>query len=258
MVKMMPLSPSSLNLFAQCPLKYEGRYIKKILKWDNNKESFIYGRLIHEGLEQRLKRGPTFDLLAYFMQDAKKKNLLHCEDKFNAVVANTSQFLSNIDRMMRDKWSVYVEREAVTDGEGRSCGWWDDTCFMRAKIDVLLVSPNGNEVIIVDWKTGKASSINEFQLDFIALTLVPEFGLRRYSALDFLVDSGKVKKFEVEADIASPKYISENAYIQSKMCRTVQKIKGLMTAHTLNEFPATPSRLCRWCEMDSCQYAGGN
>lgn len=258
MPKMIPISPSSLRMFAQCPFKYEARYIKKLFKVDGTSEPLVYGNLVHKGLEFRLKHSPGFDLLAYFQQEASREGLSHCGSKFKSVVSNTSQLLSNLDRMMASGWAVYVEREVAIDGDGRVCGWWDDRCFMRTKLDALLVSPDESEIIILDWKTGKASSINEFQLDFNGLALVPEYGLRKYAALDFLVDSGEVKKFEIEVDIALPKHVAADSYMQSKQCQVIQKIKDLMEAHVLNKFPAQPGRFCRWCELDSsnCKHKG--
>lgn len=254
MSKCLPFSPSSLNLYKQCPRKYQARYITKEFKPDGNKEPLVYGNLIHAGLENRLKHGT--DLMGYYMQKAPGLGLTHCESKFKNVVANTSKFIDNIDRMMSQGWQVYIEMEAATDGQGNKVGWWDKNCFMRAKVDVFMISPDRSDCIVVDWKTGKGSSINPYQLDFIGLTLVPEFGIREYSALDFLVDSGETKPFKINVDVALPKHAAIKECLNSKMLPTIQAIKDLQEAHVLDKWPATRNRYCNWCELTSCQHYG--
>lgn len=253
MSKLLPISPSSLNLFKQCPKKYFERYIAKSFK-PSISEALTYGNLIHEGLEHRVKHGT--DLLSYYKQKAPGLGLVHCESKFENVVANTHKFLDNLDRMMDGGWQVYVEMEAATDGQGGRVLWWDKNCFMRAKIDVFMISPDRSDCIIIDWKTGKGSSINPYQLDFIGMTLVPEFGIRKYSAIDFLVDSGEIRKFKIDVDVALPKHISIKECVNSKMLPTIQAIKDLQAAYLTDEWVAKSNRFCNWCEIsDKCSFS---
>lgn len=234
-------------MFKDCPAKYEARYITRRLVVDFSGPAAMRGLDAHALLEYTLKHGYPSYPITY---EVSKGNMRTTSwDDHPDILENTRTMVGNINQMMAQGWRVYIEMEAATDGNGKVCGWWDKRCFMRAKIDVFMVSPDGSAAIILDWKTGRAENINPYQLDFIGLVLVPEFGLREYAAIDYLIDTGEPRQYQVVVDRALPKFLSAQDRAGSRMVATLEAISDIQIAHNENKFIATPSaKVCRYCE----------
>lgn len=257
MIKMMPMSPSSLHLFDQCPRRYQNKYVtKEFPVREFGGPQAERGTILHGLLEHTLKHGYTEGLIPIKL--SKRKTVQASWLQYQPEWERCKDAVGNIQDMMRTKWDVFVEMEIATDGNGKMCGWWDEQCFMRAKVDVFLISPDKSTAIIWDWKTGQAKHINPHQFNFIGLTLVPEFGLRNYGAMDFLIDAAEGEQgrpFVIPVDRALPKYLASDQYASSPLAPTIDAIKQLQEAHVLNKWTEKKS-FCGNCEVKSCINQG--
>lgn len=249
MIEPMPQSPSSLKLYSDCPRRYQNRYITKEFPSEFGAAA-ERGTVIHALLERTLK-GEYMDG-PLRVEVSKGRFVTGSWNEYQKEWENCKDLVSNIHEFMEDGWDIFVERELATTSTGASCGWWDKNCYMRAKIDVLMVNPDKTQILILDWKTGKSKYINEFQLPFIGLVLIPYYGCRIYGAMDFMIDQGDAIRSTVNIVRPLPKYMRNKTCESVDIRLVIETLRKLNEAHINNSWPCVPNGLCRFCEVATC------
>jgi CRISPR/Cas system-associated exonuclease Cas4 (RecB family) len=133
------LSWSRVNDFRTCPFKFKEKYITKSYPDESNNPAFAKGTEVHKQLEEYVK--------------AKKKGI----DKPTGFIAKAG--LPIVDRIMSMPGEAFPELQLAITPDWSKVAWFSKDIKYRAIIDLLHV--HGDQALIVDYKTGKASPYTE-------------------------------------------------------------------------------------------------
>jgi RecB family exonuclease len=212
-------SYSSIKLYENCPLRY---YRQRILKdvVDEGGEASKHGERIHAFLENRLK---TDQLLPQ-------------------EVAHYEPLCSMVERLAHGG-QLEIEKELVLTENLTPTGWWDSDAWLRSKLDVLVI--NGNDAIVMDWKTGKRKA-DFFQMQMFAAQVFKHYPevVRVKTILVWL------KTLEQDTETYNRVNINE---VWAEIMKRIQRIHSSVEH---DNWPAKPSGLCRYCPCrHNCDFA---
>jgi CRISPR/Cas system-associated exonuclease Cas4 (RecB family) len=212
-------SYSSIKLYENCPLRY---YRQRILKdvVDEGGEASKHGERIHAFLENRLK---TDQLLPQ-------------------EVAHYEPLCSMVERLAHGG-QLEIEKELVLTENLTPTGWWDSDAWLRSKLDVLVI--NGNDAIVMDWKTGKRKA-DFFQMQMFAAQVFKHYPevVRVKTILVWL------KTLEQDTETYNRVNINE---VWAEIMKRIQRIHSSVEH---DNWPAKPSGLCRFCPCrHNCDFA---
>jgi RecB family exonuclease len=212
-------SYSSIKLYENCPLRY---YRQRILKdvVDEGGEASKHGERIHAFLENRLK---TDQLLPQ-------------------EVAHYEPLCSMVERLAHGG-QLEIEKELVLTENLTPTGWWDSDAWLRSKLDVLVI--NGNDAIVMDWKTGKRKA-DFFQMQMFAAQVFKHYPevVRVKTILVWL------KTLEQDTETYNRININE---VWAEIMKRIQRIHSSVEH---DNWPAKPSGLCRFCPCrHNCDFA---
>lgn len=211
-------SYSSLKLFENCPLRYYRQRIIKDIK-DEGGEASIHGDRIHKLLEARLRGSDLDPEISRYgpLCDAVEKLALEGE--------------------------LLIEHEMVLTENLTPTTWWAKDAWLRSKLDILVLK--GPDAVVMDWKTGKRYP-DFFQMLMFAAQVFkyyPEVQRVR-SSLVWLKDLSMDTEDYDRADMAR------------LWSQIMSKIHRIEEAVEVDNWPARPSGLCRYCPArHDCKYA---
>lgn len=212
-------SYSSIKLYENCPLRYyRQRIIKDVV--DEGGEASKHGERIHQYLEYRLK----------------SNQLLPQE------VAQYEPLCSMVERIAHGG-QLEIEKELVLTENLTPTGWWDSDAWLRSKLDVLVI--NGNDAIVMDWKTGKRKA-DFFQMQMFAAQVFKHYPevVRVKTILVWL------KTLEQDTETYNRININE---VWAEIMKRIQRIHSSVEH---DNWPAKPSGLCRYCPCrHNCDFA---
>jgi hypothetical protein len=232
---MIPISPSNYQKFLDCPYQYSGVYVTKEIKFQEN-EAMRRGSRLHKCLELTLKGSE----LSAGWRDEDQEILNFCQPVLNIV-----------RRAMANDWSVFIEHEAAVNRRGQSAGWWQ-TDYLRSKIDVVAADMKNKTAMLVDWKSGKTPG-KEAQFVFNAFSLFPELGITDYTGYFIYFDLKKVEKHSISLPFTDLANAGENFWSKTSLKDLVANVRRLEAAWVTHDWPKTPHRGCRWCDMN-CEH----
>lgn len=219
---------TAIKQFEKCPLQYKVMRIEKRYPNEQNDEA-KWGEYVHKCLENAIVLGEPLP-----------DNVSQYQTLVDAVAARRAQ-----------GWEVWCEKTFAicNNGEAEFTDaddvWWTPRYMMAGNIDLLMVSPDGKEAVINDWKTNKSSKYAEpQQIDLYALgTMLAIPTLEKVTGcLMFICDEYKMVK---------------SSYTRDDVPRLLnvwkQKVQRLGFAIMNDNFPmgdATP--LCGWCPHSDC------
>ena len=244
-------SYSQLNVYKQCPRKYEYAYILRIPTKGNAATAF--GTTIHNTLRdfytllRRSREG-----LSGIVQPPTKKDLLDLYDK-NWVKSGYENRKQESIRKAEGEIIIknYYDKVFLEDDNPlrleESFGVHFGDIVFSGKIDRidLVKDAERPEVSIVDYKTGSEKDKNEIkkdlQLPLYALVAEQKLGFKVVGAKYIFVETGKV----VDVDVSE----SRKEMAKEKLLETLGCIKN-------GNFTPTPGFICRFCDFNSiCEYA---
>lgn len=211
-------SYSAIVQFENCPLRYYRQRIIKDVK-DEGGEASIYGDRIHKLLEDRL-RGAAIDV----------------------EIEKYEPLCLSVEKLAR-KGELLIEHEMVLTENLTPTTWWASDAWLRSKLDILVI--NGNDAVVMDWKTGKRKP-DFFQMELFAAQVFKHFPqVQRVTAsLVWL------KTMEMDREVYNRIDINP---IWAGIMRRIQRIHD---AYEHENWPARPSGLCRYCPCRyDCDYA---
>ena len=126
-MKMMTLSPTSIDTFLTCPYQYKAKYITKEVKFESNAHA-EFGTAVHENIE--------FYLLG--------------KDKLSPMLEPLRPTLDKIKSAL-----VSAEMKLATTKWNTPCDFFHADAYMRCIVDAVASSPDKSTIVAFDWKTGK-------------------------------------------------------------------------------------------------------
>ena len=163
--------------------------------------------------------------------------------------------LATLQKAMNAGWEVFVEREINIDQAGKEREWFDNSGYLRCKIDVLAIPPAGSPVFIWDWKSGRTPGKRQ-QLELNALALAQKYGPGPYQGYFVYFDQGRVEHHTIRLPFTNLALVGEKHWAGTELAPLVRDVRALSEAWITQNWPKTPSpQACRWCEMD-CEHRG--
>lgn len=169
-MKMMTLSPTSIETFLTCPYQYKAKYITKEVKFESNAHA-EFGSAVHESIE--------FYLLG--------------KDKLSPMLEPLRPTLDKIKTAL-----VSAEMKLATTKWNTPCDFFHDDAYMRCIVDAVASSPDKSTIVAFDWKTGKKRD-SATQSDVIAKCIFnryPECKKVITVFAYFMVDDMTIKEYK--------------------------------------------------------------
>lgn len=211
--KITQWSYSRWKTYSECPRKAKYQYIDKMRT--PSSPAMDRGTAIHKSAEDYVKKE-----VARLAPELKH---------FKAPFKN-----------LRDN-GARAEGELAFTSNWTPTGWFSSDCWVRVKVDALLVTTS--ELVVVDYKTGKKYDDHIQQLSLYALA-----GL----VVNPLVD--KVRTQDWYLDIAPPANVLEEVFKRSDesgLKKQWAKLSKPMLSDT--KFAPLPSRSCLWCPFSKAK-----
>lgn len=214
---------SRLNWFEECPKKMHAVQIAKTFK-EKESEQMTYGKYVHKALEMRIKHGTALP------------DTLSVLEPMMAKIADS-------------KSKKHAEMQLAIDQDYDPCDWFGKrlpagkVVYCRSVVDLAVVSPNGEEAALFDYKTGKMSD---------------DFTQMRLTGAVFMQHFPNVKRVKlVYLWIKNNKPTDETMtreQIPDVWASLLPRINRYQEAFVKEEFPARQGRHCNWCVVKSCPY----
>jgi len=206
-----------------CPKRYAANRFYCTISWVDT-EAIIYGNRVHKAAELFLKGIPHPDIEA-----------LKPVEKYATA-------------MLRSGHKVEAELEIALTRQLKAVSWFSKDAWFRAKLDVVVTKVKENAAQLYDFKTGGKIKDDEDQLRVCAAALsvvrpyLQEFG-GKYIWTKHQQTTG-IKPI-TKADI--PKVWQE----------FLPRVQRMEDAWASEHFPARPSGLCPWCQVNDCASRRG-
>ena len=238
------LSPSSINTFVQCPLKF------KINKFDNIKEPPSWathlGSFTHEVLEHLYQLDPedrTIEAARSLAAELWAAN--EWEQQVLALAepqGNIAQFKNAAFTNIKNLWELEDPTDTELDGMEEDVDAHVEGVAMKGRIDRFIVAEDGT-LIISDYKTGKVPNpkFNDENKQF--------FQLLAYAAMLKQSAELETSRLELLYLTASTKHSIEvtPVHIDSAKRTIVTTKEALDASCSTGDFKANVTNLCNWC-----------
>lgn len=214
-------SPSNLSTHVQCPRKFWGQSVAKVLKWKASQQK-SRGTLVHNALEKAVKDG--YDAVKNWPDgldlDFVRQQVGLARDLINAGM------------------SCHIEHEMCVDRKGNAVDWWDDNGYMRCKADTILLPPESLAVpaFLIDYKTGKKWDDEDMQLRMEAFIAHMYYKLPVIQYAYWYVDSGETATGIIDFS---------NGY--EPVRDIIDAVSDAQQDMSANDFPPKKNRFCKWC-----------
>ena len=140
-----------------------------------------------------------------------------------------------------DGAGAVVEQKLGIAANGHAVGFWDGSVWFRGKADLAIIK--GETAYINDWKSGKSSYEDPFELETNAVLI-------------------HAKNPQLKKIVGSYTWLKENRVSQmydltdthktwSEMCRLMAEI---LERRAIGEFEKKRSGLCGWCSVADCEH----
>lgn len=243
---MIALSASNIQL-SKCLRKFQARHVTHEYKPRYDSPAAIRGIVVHGLLEHSVTHGISDKPIEVDVNSSKR--LASWKD-FPTEFVRVKPMLDKIEAFRAAGWAVYPEYEAAILANGAACSWWDADCYARAKLDVLLMSPD-RDILVIDWKTGRVESINSYQMPLISLILADTYETRCVGTIDYMIDID----LSIKETYLPPCGLSEVSIttpgMKSQFVDLIEAIDRLNEAVVLDNWPTTKHK-CYWCEVPNC------
>ena len=238
----MKLSKSKVNSFLKCRREFKYRYIDNIPEEPN--DAMQLGTDVHEIAEQFIKTGGinSDDYRAKIQELADKQN-----SKFDLSVHldNLADFFEAVFRNPNMKYEVFSCEDYLLDEEHNFSGLID-----------LAVRDENNDIVIIDYKTGKSGSIKKYRLELCYYKMLLE---SKYPNVDiisagiFFTKDGKSRFLNfVECQ-------DKGAFCTEKDCGAVIDLLNFVRQEIdAQRFQPQKQFLCKYCTFQpKCEQEGG-
>ncbi|MCX6732032.1 MAG: ATP-dependent DNA helicase, partial [Candidatus Roizmanbacteria bacterium] len=213
------ISVSALNNFITCPWRYVFRNLIRLP--DVRGYYLLLGTAVHETIREYIsqkKNNNVWDeekLLQYFMESTK--NYSASEKDLIVLTEKGSKIISSYYQKRMKKWDGNRESELVVPNI-----YLDVDISINGKIDMIELQKN-HEVIVYDFKTGKAKSRNALlgatqakNKDYYRQLVFYKLLLSLYKKGQYKMNTGVIEFVEsaVEGDIKSESFTIEESEVK--------------------------------------------
>ena len=249
------LSPSRANDFKTCPLLFRYKTIDRLPEPPST--DALRGTIVHEALERiydlprgsrAIKDAHNFMDVAWqnvVLEDSEVTKLFASQEAIDIWLASGRELVNRYFQLEDPNNFEPSEREVHVEYEQ------PNGLVLHGYVDRLDQAPTG-EIRIVDYKTGRSPKAGYeekafFQLKFYALVIWRSRGV--VPKLLKLIYLGNSETLPREID-------------ETDLLATERSISAIWLAirknHETGNWPATPSRLCDWCNFkEFCPAFGG-
>jgi hypothetical protein len=214
---------SRLTWFEECPKKMHAVQIAKSFK-EKESEPILYGKMVHKAFEMRIKHNDPLP------------STLRVFEPIMAKIANS-------------KSKKLAEMQLAIDQDYEPCDWFGKrlpagkVVYCRSVVDLAVISPNGEEAALFDYKTGKMSE------DFTQMRLTGALFMQHYPS----VKRVKLVYLWIKHNMPTVEWMSRED-IPAVWAELLPRINRYQDAFVKEEFPARQGRHCKWCVVKSCPY----
>jgi hypothetical protein len=222
MGKIICTSYSRLRDYKMCPLKFYHKFILKDCPERPESDAIRFGSYVHKAIEDYIQGNAELP-----------KGLIRIKDVVQSVRdAGCSSLLAEPPYAVDKNWEPCSSRD------------WDHA-WLRTKIDLLARWPR--QMIYIDWKTGKPSNSDNFQL-VVAAAIMAQWHPE--------VDQIHCCFFYTQTMKKSKTVIVHRASVPAIMKVVTDKSKDIEYRMMQGDWPATPNYTCKYCEVarDQCEY----
>ena len=133
-----------------------------------------------------------------------------------------------------------VEQKLGINAEGRAVGYWDGSVWFRGKADLALVKDD--TAYLADWKTGKSSYEDPFELQTNAMLLhAKRPHLKKIVGCYVWLKEDRVSQLYD---------LSDTRATWNEVCRLMAEI---LERKKTGEFEKKKSGLCGFCSVEDCE-----
>lgn len=211
-------SHSSLKDFEGCPRRYHEVKVLKNYPFKET-EATIYGNKVHEALELYIKENKP-------------------------IPPEYEQFKDVADAMLQKPGRKLAEYEMALTIDRKPTEWKASDVWVRGIADILILDDDNLTAWVGDWKTGNNKYPDRDQLVLMSLMVFEHFPhIRKVnSALLFIVKNDMVK-MSMTRD-------QKDDY----WWRYVERVARLEACMINNVWNPTPTPLCGWCPVTTCEF----
>lgn len=231
MANILPITPTLLSTFLTCPRQYKAKYITKEVEFVPT-EATLFGRRLHEAVENTLKYNVALPLEMNFMQPYVN----WC-----------------VNKAMQHGVEMQVETSLAITGAFEPCNWggWPEKgqtttskVWQRLKVDVLFIDHHNKVNIIVDWKTGKPRE-DHTQKDIACICATRKTGYVKNVCMWMHVKHNQTIVEPVDLTTLKP--------LEGHLANIQRYVHACET----DSFEPTKNGLCKqWCDVIACPYNG--
>lgn len=234
------LSPSSINTFLQCPLKFKFSKIDGIVEPPT--EATLMGNFVHSVLEDLYALEPEERTLANARQLMRKQwDEVYGEPVQNVVSPHKlNEFRWNSWFCVENLWKLENPETVHLDGIEYELNHPLQGVMMKGFIDRFNVNENGN-IVVSDYKTGKVPKPQWADDKFFQLYI--------YAALIHELEIGTVEKLQLmylKAAKVLERKVQETE-LNSAIETVVKVRRSIEEACETEHFDYQKSILCNWC-----------
>ncbi len=238
----MRLSKSKVNSFLKCRREFKYRYIDEIEEEPN--DAMQLGTDVHEIAEQFIKTGGiSSNNYREKIQELADKQGSRYDLKIH--LDHLADFFEDVFQNEKMHYEVFCCEEYLYDEKHNFNGLAD-----------LVVRDENNDIIIIDYKTGKSNSIKKYRLELVYYKMLIESkypNVEVISAGIFFTKDGKARFLNfVECQ-------EKGAFCTEKDCNAALDLLDFIRSEIDAErFQPKKQFLCKYCSyQDVCQEDGG-
>lgn len=238
----MRLSKSKVNSFLKCRREFKYRYVDEAEEEPN--DAMQLGTDVHELAEQFIKTGgiSSEDYRQKLQELADKQN-----SKYDLTIHldHLADFFEDVFQNEKMHYEVFSVEDYLYDEEHDFSGLCD-----------LVVRDENNDIIIIDYKTGKSNSIKKYRLELVYYKMLLE---SKYPNIDiisagiFFTKDGKARFLNfVECQ-------DKGAFCTEKDCKAAVDLLDFVREEIdAGRFHPNKQFLCKYCSYQTlCEEEGG-
>lgn len=238
----MRLSKSKINTFLQCPRRFKYVYIDNYIEPTN--EYMELGLIVHKIAEN-------------VANEIKDKDQISTTDIIAALKKHTPQTTFDLTKHIESLFDFFstiliYNNYRIFSVEGEI---YDEQLRLKGIVDIVLENSDTNELIIIDYKTGKEKSIKEYRKELCIYKYLVEQKYDKHvsSAGIFFTKSNAYRVLNFVEDQSKGSYVTQEDY--EAIFELIDWVREQVNAEY---FPPKKQYLCNYCPFQcQCDFDGG-
>ena len=238
----MRLSKSKIDTFLQCRRQFRYQYIDNVEQLPN--DAMKLGTDVHQIAEDFVKKGGIYTE-DYRETLQKLADDLNSDYDLKIHLDNLATFFEDIFQNEQMQYEVFCCEEYLYDKEHNFSGLAD-----------LVVKDENDDIIIIDYKTGRSGSIKKYRLQLCYYRMLLESkypNVNIISAGIYFTKDGKYKFLNFAEDVDKGAYCTQKDYDA-----TINLLDFVRDEVKHGRLQPNKSFLCRYCSYKAlCDNEGG-